>query len=103
MCVTAGLNAPSKCIVRDALKQMDCALRHRGPDDSGQSVLPFGDRFLGFEHRRLSIIDLSPLGHQPMIHPASGDQITFNGEIYNFQTLRKELESLDEKFKGHSD
>src|SRR5437763_10242137 len=103
MCGIAGLIAPSETVVREALHRMDCALVHRGPDDSGQSILPFGDRFLGFEHRRLSIIDLSPLGHQPMTHPQSGDQITFNGEIYNFQVLRKELESLGETFRGHSD
>jgi asparagine synthase (glutamine-hydrolysing) len=103
MCGISGLIAPSESVARDALARMDCAQKHRGPDDKGQSLLPFGDRFLGLGHRRLSIIDLSPLGHQPMIHPITGDQITFNGEIYNFQDLRRELESAGERFRGHSD
>jgi asparagine synthase (glutamine-hydrolysing) len=76
-------------------------LVHRGPDDSGVWV----DRQAGiaFGHRRLSILDLSPDGHQPM-HSESGRYvIAFNGEVYNFAELRATLESMGHKFRGHSD
>ena len=72
------------------LRGMASAVRHRGPDDQGYWCDPQSG--VGLAHRRLSIIDLSAAGHQPMIHPRSGDQIIFNGEIYNFPLLRRELE-----------
>jgi len=62
-----------------------------------------GDRLLGLAHTRLSIIDLSPAGHQPMIHPATGDRLIFNGEIYNFAALGAELRGRGVQFRGHSD
>jgi asparagine synthase (glutamine-hydrolysing) len=63
-----------------------------------------GSHWLGLGHRRLSIIDLSPAGHQPMVNPATGDQVIFNGEIYNFESLRKDLIAAGEtSFRGHSD
>src|SRR5687767_13423534 len=76
--------------------RMADTLRHRGPDDSGS----WSDERAGlaFGHRRLSIVDLSPHGHQPM-HSACGRYtIIYNGEIYNFQQLRKELAG---PFRGH--
>ena len=82
-------------------RRMATALRHRGPEDEGVWV----DETAGiaFGHRRLSIIDLSPAGHQPM-HSASGRYvITFNGEIYNFKSLRAELDSTVAQWRGHSD
>ena len=82
-------------------RRMATSLSHRGPDADGVWV----DQNTGvaFGHRRLSIIDLSPMGAQPM-HSASGRYvITFNGEIYNFKALRAELEQLGETFRGHSD
>lgn len=103
MCGIAGVIGSESAGVADALQRMNDAQSHRGPDDVGTSLLPFGNSFIGLGHRRLSIIDLSPLGHQPMIHPHTGDQIIFNGEIYNFQELRRDLENAGEKFKGHSD
>lgn len=72
---------------------------HRGPDSYGV----WSDDHIVLGHRRLSILDLSPAGHQPMLSPTTRYTITFNGEIYNFQSLRKELELLHYNFKGHSD
>jgi asparagine synthase (glutamine-hydrolysing) len=74
-------------------------LAHRGPDDRG--VWAAKGVLLG--HRRLSILDLSSSGHQPMIDPSSGAVIIFNGEIYNHVELRRELEGLGHRFEGHSD
>lgn len=74
-------------------------LAHRGPDDRGIHAAP--GILLG--HRRLSILDLSSAGHQPMVEPASGAVIVFNGEIYNHIELRAELEGLGHRFLGHSD
>lgn len=74
-------------------------LAHRGPDDRGVAVFP--GALLG--HRRLSIVDLSPTGHQPMVEPSSGAAIVFNGEIYNHLELRAELTSLGHHFVGTSD
>ncbi len=79
------------------------SLAHRGPDDSGTILLNAADQEIGFAHTRLSIIDLSPLGHQPMQDPVTGNWIVFNGEIYNFRELRKELETAGVEFKSHSD
>ena len=77
------------------------AMTHRGPDDAGEWWS--ADGRVGLAQRRLSIIDLSPAGHQPM-HDASGSlSIVFNGEIYNFSELRKELISMGYEFQSHSD
>ena len=103
MCGISAIIGENQELVRTSLKAMVAAQLHRGPDDSGEHVLPFGRKFLGLGHRRLSIIDLSPLGHQPMVHPVTGDQIIFNGEIYNFKKIRDELLRAGETFKGHSD
>ena len=104
MCGIAGIiTRQTEISVNKALGAMVDAQRHRGPDDGGQVVLPFGDRLLGLGHRRLSILDLSSAGHQPMAHPERGDQLVFNGEIYNFRALRNELEACGVRFVGHSD
>lgn len=83
------------------LTSIGSQLRHRGPDDSGQWMeIESG---VGFSFRRLSIIDLSPLGHQPM-HSADGRYVLmFNGEIYNFERLRDELAARGHPFRGRSD
>ncbi len=81
--------------------EMANTLVHRGPDDSGTWVeAKVG---VAFGHRRLSIIDMSNAGHQPMISADGRYVITYNGEVYNFRELRKQLEKLGHKFKGHSD
>ncbi len=86
-----------------ALAAMIDAQRHRGPDDAGMEFGAGPGYTLGLGHRRLSIIDLSPSGHQPMVHEETGAQLVFNGEIYNFQSIRAELEHFGEQFRGHCD
>src|SRR5689334_20254502 len=81
--------------------EMANTLHHRGPDDSGSwADVEAG---IAFGHRRLSIVDLSPDGHQPMRSACGRYVICFNGEIYNFKALRAELEGLGHTFRGHSD
>ena len=72
------------------LERMLDAISHRGPDDRGTHIVE--ELGLAIGHNRLSIIDLTPGGHQPMVNPGNGDVLTFNGEIYNFRELRRELE-----------
>lgn len=103
MCGIAGIISTSELSVQTVLPRMIAAQVHRGPDDCGQSVLRLGGCFVGLGHRRLSILDLSMAGHQPMAHPATGDLIIFNGEIYNFAVLREQLVQAGEQFRGHSD
>jgi asparagine synthase (glutamine-hydrolysing) len=103
MCGIFGLIHPDGGTVRHALPIGTTAVAHRGPDGSGEVILPFGTGFLGLGHRRLSILELSSLGHQPMKHCRSGCYIIFNGEIYNFRRLRAHLESNGETFKSSGD
>ena len=83
------------------LAEMTDALAHRGPDDRGFWTCRETGVHLG--HRRLSIVDVSPLGHQPMVSPSGRYVIAYNGEIYNHHVLRKELEDDGAVFRGHSD
>jgi asparagine synthase (glutamine-hydrolysing) len=105
MCGIAGFVGPVRIDShRRALHAMAAALIHRGPDDYGFFEATTGDhRYrVGLAHRRLSIIDLAT-GHQPMGN-ADGDlQLVFNGEIYNFQSLRETLLSLNHRFRTASD
>src|ERR1700733_13676972 len=87
--------------VAECVARVSRAIGHRGPD--GQGTWSSEHREVVFAHRRLAIIDLSEAGAQPMVHPASGCVITYNGEIYNFQELRRELESGGESFSSTSD
>jgi len=82
-------------------RNMATSLRHRGPEDEG--VWADAASGVAFGHRRLSIIDLSAAGHQPMHSTCGRYVITYNGEIYNFKALRAELEQLGQTFRGHSD
>ena len=83
------------------LARMSDAIVHRGPDDAGLQW--FADSSSGLAHRRLSIIDLTPAGHQPMCNETGDLWIAFNGEIYNHQELRQELASKGVRFRSHSD
>lgn len=127
MCGIAGILAPGKRLDPLWIRDMTEALKHRGPDDegylaynrdSGKSVSLIGaesqidgprleshagpsDVFLG--HRRLSIIDLSPNGHQPFGNESRTAWLVFNGEIYNYLSLREELKSLGYPFRTETD
>jgi asparagine synthase (glutamine-hydrolysing) len=106
MCGIFGIVSRESDVSRDVLARAIKCLAHRGPDDSGAAVVECsaGVQFhIGLAHTRLSIIDLSPLGHQPMRDLVSGSWIVFNGEIYNYRELRKELEGSGVEFKSHSD
>lgn len=85
------------------LRKMTDQIRHRGPDDSGEWYDL--DRTVGLGHRRLSILDLSPEGHQPMLSACGRYAIVFNGEIYNYRQIRDELRAAlgSIQWRGHSD
>ncbi|MBW3570229.1 MAG: asparagine synthase (glutamine-hydrolyzing) [Gemmatimonadetes bacterium] len=100
MCgITGILNLDGSPVSVPVLQRMTDAVRHRGPDGDGI----WTDSSLGFGHRRLSIIDLSPLGHQPMQSADGSLVLTYNGEIYNFQNLRVELEARGHAFRSRTD
>ena len=98
MCGIAGFSGRFPV---DLLARMSHAIVHRGPDDSGD----YHDSAsgIGLVHRRLAILDLSPLGHQPMLSADGRVAVVFNGEIFNFRALREELEGGGYRFRGHSD
>ncbi len=85
----------------ELLRHMNDSMIHRGPDDGGEFLLPESN--VGLCHRRLSIIDLSSLGHQPMVDPSSKTSIVFNGEIYNFSEIRNRLLLKGYSFVSTSD
>jgi asparagine synthase (glutamine-hydrolysing) len=104
MCGIAGTltaHAFSAERLADDLQKMTRTLVHRGPDDGG--IWCDAAAGIGLGHRRLSIIDLSPLGHQPMASRSGRYTISFNGEIYNYRELRSELIALAHTFRGTSD
>ncbi len=88
-------------VTPEVLTRMSDAMVHRGPDDAGYYIAPTG--MCGLTFRRLSIIDLTPAGHQPMTTPDGRYTIVFNGEIYNHLTIRAELEQNGYRYRGHSD
>lgn len=101
MCGFVGYFSAHEPVDQDRLGRMRDALAHRGPDGEGAWVSE--DHRLGLAHRRLAIVDLSPTGHQPM-HSADGRfTLVYNGEIYNFPSLRADLEARGHRFIGTSD
>lgn len=105
MCGLAGMLLPAPGLEQATLEHraraMGDAMVHRGPDDSG--VWADAAAGIALAHRRLSILDLSPLGHQPMASADGRYVLAYNGEVYNFASLRAELEALGHGFCGHSD
>jgi asparagine synthase (glutamine-hydrolysing) len=86
------------------IQKMLASIAHRGPDDEGIYIAEStNSERVGLGHRRLSIIDLSPAGHEPMSDAQGEIWLTYNGEIYNFKEIRKELEKRGHKFKSDSD
>lgn len=91
MCGICGFVSKQN-ITLDQLKAMNDTMVHRGPNDSGEEIFPMKEGYqIGLAQRRLSIMDLSPKGHQPMHSPDGRVSVVFNGEIYNFKELKKEL------------
>jgi len=101
MCGISGL---VNCGSREVLARMTHVQAHRGPDDSGLWEQRFPDgSYVGLGSRRLAILDLSPHGHMPMGNDDRSVWITYNGEIYNFADLRRQLESKGYRFRSDTD
>ncbi|HXJ89090.1 MAG TPA: asparagine synthase (glutamine-hydrolyzing) [Candidatus Binatia bacterium] len=103
MCGIFGIAAEKAEIPEGLLARGTQSLAHRGPDDSGTIFLRDGANQIGLGNRRLAILDLSSLGHQPMQDAATGNWIVYNGEIYNFRQVRGELEEDGVRFVTHCD
>jgi asparagine synthase (glutamine-hydrolysing) len=104
MCGIAGLfayAAGGPSVDGEELRRIHERMAARGPDGSGEWYS--ADRLVGLAHRRLAIIDLSPAGAQPMVDPATGNVIVFNGEIYNYRELKRELQAAGHQFRSDSD
>lgn len=100
MCGITGIfNLNGEPVSPVILRKMTDAIAHRGPDGEGF----YSDGFVGLGHRRLAIIDLSSAGHQPMISRDQQVVLSYNGEIYNFQEIRAELEALGHQFRSKTD
>ena len=101
MCGIAGFADFKKSSSEEILKSMTDTLKHRGPDGDGYYFKENAYAQIGLGHRRLSIIDLSECGSQPMHY--NGLHIIFNGEVYNFAEIREDLEQKGHQFVGHAD
>jgi asparagine synthase (glutamine-hydrolysing) len=100
MCGICGIfNFNGEPVSSVNLRRMTDAIAHRGPDGEGF----YTDSFIGLGHRRLAIIDLTPAGHQPMVTRDGQFAISYNGEVYNFQEIRAQLQSLGHQFHSRSD
>src|SRR5262245_1259836 len=100
MCGIVGIcQLNDEPVASSLLRGMTNSIIHRGPDGEGF----YTDGAVGLGHRRLAIIDLSPAGHQPMSNQAGDLIITYNGEVYNFQELRVELEARGHAFHSRTD
>ena len=97
MCGIAGLINPNgEAVLPATINKMNDAIAHRGPDGEGQDKIGIG-------HRCLAIIDLSPAGRQPMTTIDHRYVLSYNGEIYNYQEIRKELSALGYQFQSEAD
>ncbi len=106
------LSRDGQAALQACLEAMASGVRHRGPDDSGVDVVSSANAntpgalspgWVGLAQRRLSIIDLSAAGHQPMHNPRTGDRLIYNGELYNFKALKADLVAAGFEFRGNSD
>src|ERR1700684_3700414 len=106
MCGIVGILVQGGRLAPGLIERATQSLAHRGPNDSGTIVLRESvpeEIEIGLGNRRLAILDLSPLGHQPMHDPASGNWIVYNGEVYNFREVRARLEQAGQRFNSLSD
>lgn len=104
MCgVLGGISTSSRQLDLNRIKFSLSAIKHRGPDDLGVEIENFGDKKAFLGHTRLSIIDLSEAGHQPMYNDDRSIAVVFNGEIYNYIELREQLKSKGVVFKTDTD
>ena len=106
MCGIFGMIGWNARVPVQVLESATRSLAHRGPDDGGSVILhdsSTGEIEIGLGNRRLAILDLSPLGHQPMTDPETGNWIIYNGEIYNFREVRTKLERAGFLFRSASD
>src|SRR5437879_4306745 len=104
MCGIAGsIGKLSRSQADEAVRSMVTALDHRGPDDNGYHSWTFDDDVVAFGNTRLSILDLTTAGHQPMTEYSGRYWTVFNGEIYNFQELRKLLDPEGSIFRTSTD
>src|SRR6266567_4217323 len=102
MCGIFGLIADKAFDFERVLASAVRSLHHRGPDDQGMEILPSRTdprMAVGLAATRLAVLDLSPVGHQPMVDPDSGCRLVYNGEISNFAELRRELEGHGFRFR----
>ena len=100
MCGIAGIvHLDGRPVSPAVLQRMTDSIAHRGPDGDGQWI----EGGIGLGHRRLSIIDLSPAGHQPMVSADHRYVLTYNGEVYNFRELRAELQASGYWFRSRTD
>jgi len=99
MCGIAGIYGLARNLSSSAIQKMSDGLEHRGPDDSGI----FSDENIALGHRRLSIVDLSPRGHQPMWSIDRRLVIVHNGEVYNFRSIRAQLQDRGYQFNSDTD
>src|SRR5689334_25272892 len=103
MCGIYGYTSLKERAEPEILRRMGITLAHRGPDDEGETIQHASDVSVALGHRRLSIIDLSSAGRQPICNEDGTVWAAVNGEIYNFKELRKELKGKGHRFASHSD
>ena len=101
MCGISGFTDFNKKTDRSILEKMNRIMAHRGPDGEGYGMYNHPEAAVGLGHRRLSIIDLTEGGSQPKVF--ENLYLTFNGEIYNYEEIKKELEQKGHLFNSHSD
>jgi asparagine synthase (glutamine-hydrolysing) len=100
MCGIAGVfNMDGAPVSPVEIRKMTDAIAHRGPDSEGFYI----DNFIGLGHRRLAILDLSRAGHQPMTVDGNNFTLSYNGEVYNYQELRRQLEEKGHSFRSQTD